>query len=96
MPESDTRNAENTRQPHTDPNEVQHVHCIQVEGSTVGDDVGVVVVGEVVGVVVGEVVGVVVFPVNSNNGMIERTHTTQRNRHNRQKDTKEMDRWQVR
>ena len=86
MPESDTRNAENTRQPHTDPNEVQHV---QVEGSTVGDDVGVVVVGEVVGVVVAEVVGVVVFPVNSNNDMIERTYTTQRNRHNRQKDTKE-------
>ena len=63
--------------------------CVRVEGSTVGDDVGVVVVGEVVGVVVGEVVGVVVFPVNSNNGMIERTHTTHRKRHNRQKDTKE-------
>jgi hypothetical protein len=55
--------------------------CVRVEGSTVGDDVGVVVVGEVV--------GVVVFPVNSNNGMIERTHTTHRKRHNRQKDTKE-------
>jgi hypothetical protein len=54
---------------------------VRVEGSTVGDDVGVVVVGEVV--------GVVVFPVNSNNGMIERTHTTHRKRHNRQKDTKE-------
>ena len=78
MPESDTRNAENTRQPHTDPNKVQHVHCIQVEGSTVGDDVGVVVVGEVV--------GVVVFSVNSNNGMIEHTHTTHRKRHNRRKD----------
>ena len=55
--------------------------CVRVEGSTVGDDVGVVVVAEVV--------GVVVFPVNSNNGMIERTHTTHRKRHNRQKDTKE-------
>ena len=55
--------------------------AIQEEGSTVGDDVGVVVVAEVV--------GVVVFPVNSNNGMIERTHTTHRKRHSRQKDTKE-------
>ena len=63
------KQGDSKQHPHPHPHPPTHTHThglpFKWRGVTVGDVVGVVVVGEVVGVVVGEFVGVVVFTRNS-------------------------------